>query len=46
MDIGSIPLITEYRIQSVEVSVSNTAAETISLTLTSVGDYSRDAVLQ
>ncbi len=45
MDIGSIPLITDYRIQSVEVSVNNQAQEAISLTLSSVGDYSRDAEL-
>jgi hypothetical protein len=45
MDIGSIPLITDYRIQSVEVSVDNQANESISLTLSSVGDYSRDAEL-
>lgn len=45
MEIGSIPLITEYRIQTVDVSVDNQARESVALTLASVGDYSRDATL-
>lgn len=45
MQVGSIPLITQYRLQSLSVLVEGYSSETVSVELTSVGDVSKDAKL-
>lgn len=44
MDVGAIPLITTYRLQSLKVTVDATS-ETVALEVTSLGDYDKDTPL-
>lgn len=44
MDVGSVPLITTYRLQSLKVTVDATS-ETVALEVTSLGDYDKDTPL-
>ena len=44
MTVGSVPLITTYRLQSLKVTVDATS-ETVALEVTSLGDYDKDTPL-